>query len=360
MTDYEKICDFANLYKAHRRARLGKQKKREVIDFETELSANLIKLKRELESGDYKMKGYYSFEIFEPKRREIFASHYADRVVQHCVCDEVLIPAIAPRLIYDNAACQPNKGTHFAMDRLTGFMRDFYRRHGAAGYFLKCDIRKYFQNIDHDVLKKQLRRAVFDPDVLHLLDGIIDSYHSACAENRGLPLGNQSSQWFAIYYLDPLDRFIKEKLHIRYYVRYMDDLILIHPDKTYLKACLARIRDFTTNAMKLELNEKTQVFPLKNGISFLGYRFYLSQTGKVVKRIRAQAKTRMKRHLRLIMRMYARGDIGHEKIHNILASYHGHYRYGHCYRLWEEAMRGFVLVRHHGGEHDVENHAENG
>lgn len=347
MTDYEKICDFTNLYKAHKRARLGKQKKHEVIFFEMNLAQNIMQVKRELESKNYNVKGYYSFEIFEPKLRKIFATHYVDRVVQHCICDEVLIDAIAPRLIYDNGACRPAKGTHFAMSRLTQFMRDFYRKHGTDGYFLKCDIRKYFRNIDHDVLKAQLRRAIFDPDVLQLLYNIIDSYHDEGGENRGLPLGNQTSQWFAIYYLDPLDRLIKEKLRIKYYERYMDDLILIHHDKEYLKKCLVQIREFANNALKLEFNDKTQIFPLKNGITFLGFRFYLTETGKVVRLIKAQSKIRLKRHLKLIMRMYAEGNMEIEKIQNILASYRGHYHYGHCYRLWEKAMRSFVLVRNH-------------
>ncbi len=350
MTDYEKICNFTNLYKAHKRARLGKQKKYEVIFFEMNLAKNLMQLKNELETKNYQMKGYYSFEIYEPKRREIYASHYADRVVQHCICDEVLINALAPRLIYDNAACQPFKGTHFAMNRLTRFMRDFYRRHGTNGYFLKCDIRKYFNSIDHDVLKKQIRKVIFDRDVLHLLDGIIDSYHDEAKDNKGLPLGNQTSQWFALYYLDPVDRLIKERLRIKYYVRYMDDLILIHEDKDHLKECLIEIREVVEGTLHLGLNEKTQVFPIRNGITFLGYRFYLAETGKVVKQIRAQSKTRIKRHLKLIMKLYAEGELEIEKIKNILASYHGHYSYGHCYRLWEDIMRDFVLVRHHADE----------
>lgn len=350
MTDYEKICDFANLYKAHQRARLGKQKKREVIDFEMALAANITQIKRELETKNYQMKGYYSFEIFEPKRREIFASHYADRVVQHCICDEVLIDAVAPRLIYDNAACQPGKGTHFAMNRLVYFMRKFYRKYGTSGYFLKCDIRKYFNNVDHDVLKRQLRKAIFDKDVLHLLDGIIDSYHDKDAENKGLPLGNQSSQWFALYYLDSLDRFIKEQLHIKYYVRYMDDLIIIHHDKEYLKTCLVQIRDLVENRLKLQLNEKTQIFPIKTGITFLGFRFYLSETGKVVKLMKTQSKIRLKRHLKFIMKKYAEGELELKKIQNIIASYHGHYNYGHCYRLWRKNIKDFVLVRHHSDD----------
>lgn len=345
MGDYEKICSFENLYKAHCRSRLGKQDKNEVVRFEMNLARNLIRLSEELESRNFKMKGYYSFEIFEPKRRIIYASHYPDRVVQHCLCDEVLIPRLQPRLIYDNAACQPGKGTHFAMKRLCRFMNTFYKRHGTNGYILKCDVRKYFNSIDHNILKRQLGRVFYEKDVLNLLYGIIDSYGESENPTRGLPLGNQSSQWFAIYYLDPLDRLIKEKLKIKYYIRYMDDLILIHEDKDYLRQCLEQVRAFAEEKLHLSFNSKTQIFPLKNGVNFLGFHFYLIETGKVIKIIRRESKIRLKRHLKYLMKQYAAGEVECEKIQNILASYRGHYDYGNCYRLWQKRMSEFTLVK---------------
>ena len=137
MTDYEKIWDFQNLYKAHTIARRGKRDEKEVIEFELHLAENLTKLSETLRNGTYEISGYYSFKVYEPKERVIHALHYVDRVVQHCLCDEVLVPLLDKRLIYDNAACRVGKGTHFAIKRLSKFMQKYYKIHGVKGYFLK-------------------------------------------------------------------------------------------------------------------------------------------------------------------------------------------------------------------------------
>lgn len=200
MTDYEKIYDFQNLYKAHTVARRSKRDTREVIEFEMNLGDNLTTLSDALKNGSYKMQDYYSFAIYDPKYRMIHALHYRDRVVQHCLCDEVLAPILDKKLIYDNAACRIGKGTHFAIGRVSKFLDDFYHRYKVEGYFLKCDIRKFFDNIDHAVLKQKLSKVIEDERVLLLLYQIIDSFE--VTHDRGLPLGNQTSQWFAIYYLD--------------------------------------------------------------------------------------------------------------------------------------------------------------
>lgn len=143
---YEKIYDFQNLYQAHRAARLGKRNTREVIEFEMDLADNLTRLSDSLRDQSYRMSGYYSFYVHDPKTRTIHALHYVDRVVQHCICDEALAPVLDKRLIYDNAACRIGKGTHFALGRISGFLSEYYRHHGADGYFLKCDIRKFFDS----------------------------------------------------------------------------------------------------------------------------------------------------------------------------------------------------------------------
>ncbi len=201
MSGYDAVYDFRNLYKAHLRARKGKRGTAECIAFELELPQNLSRLQEELRNRSYQLSGYYRFEVFDPKRRAIHALHYRDRVVQHCLCDEVLAPVLEKRLIFDNAACRVGKGTDFARARLSGFLREHFSRHGTQGYFLKCDVRKFFDNINHNVLKGMLGELPLDPDTLALLHYIIDSYHTG--EGMGIPLGNQTSQWFALYTLDP-------------------------------------------------------------------------------------------------------------------------------------------------------------
>ena len=342
VSEYEKIYQFDNLYKAYRLAARGKRHKPDVIRFELNLSENLWRLHDELESRHYCPSPYYHFTIHDPKTREIQALFFPDRVVQRSLCDNVLQPWFENRLVYDCAACRKGKGTHFAMRRLTGFLGEFYRKHGTKGYILKCDIRKYFDSVDHDVLKWQLRRFP-EQEVREFLYQIIDSYHADTG--KGLPMGNQSSQWFALYYLDGIDRIIKEKYRIRWYTRYMDDLVLLHPDKDLLQRCLAELGEYAANVLKLEFNQKTQIFPVSQGVDYLGWYFYLTDTGKVIKRLRTNNKRRFKRRLKRFQREYAEGRTDFTAIRRSLVSYNGHLCHGHTWKLRKEIYRHFILSR---------------
>lgn len=336
---YEQIYRFENLYQAWRLAKRSKSRDAEVQRFSLDLGNRLWSLHDRLKARSYVPGGYYHFTITEPKKREIYALHFEDRVVQHSICDNLLRPWMEARLIYDCAACRIGKGTHFAMDRLSGFLREFYRRHGTSGYVLKCDIRKYFDNIDHQILKDRLSKFP-DKEVLRLLFSFVDAYNGA--EGKGIPLGNQSSQWFALYYLDPVDRLVKEKLRVRWYTRYMDDFLLLHPSKEYLKHCLAEIRALA-DELKLELNDKTQIFPLKQGVDYLGFHFYLTETGKVVRLLRTSGKRRFKRKMKAMRKSYEEGGITLEEIGRSLASYRGHLSHGNTYRMRAKTFSHFVL-----------------
>lgn len=342
MTDYEQVCDFQNLYQAHLNARKGKRGKAEVIEFEMNLSENLWQLQKELLEGTYRISGYYRFMIKEPKEREIQALSYRDRVVQHSLCDNVLTPFFESRLIYDNAACRIGKGTHFALNRVTGFLQDYYKKYGARGWILKADVRKYFASVDHQVLLARLEKVIPDPKVMQLLRTIIES-DTNCAD-KGLPIGNQTSQWFALYYLDPLDRLVKEKLRVKYYSRYMDDSVLIHPDKEFLQEC-RRQMEAKAKELGLKLNEKTKIFPIANGVDYLGWHFYLTDSGKVVKRLRTQNKKRLKRRLRGMQKRYAAGEIQGEDIRRSMASTRGYLQYGHTRYMQQKICRKAVFCR---------------
>lgn len=182
---------------------------------------------------------------------------------------------------------------------------------------------------------------------------IIDSHNKG--EGKGLPLGNQTSQWFALYYLDPVDRLIKEKYRIKYYSRYMDDLVLIHDDKEYLKEVLAGIREYAEKRLNLEFNEKTQVFPLSQGVDYLGWHFYLSDTGKVIRKLRASNKRRFKRRLKAFAKKYAGGKLASEDIRRSLVSYNGHLKHGHTWKLRRHVYSKFVLQRANNAEESEEN-----
>jgi len=341
MRGYENMYDFRNLYNAHLAARRGKRDKAEIIRFEMNLSQNLCNLQQSLQYKTYHPQGYKHFFVYDPKVRSIYAPSYSDRVVQHCLCDNILMPALEPRLIHDNAACRVNKGTHFSIYRLSGYMREFYRKHGTSGFFLKCDVRKYFESIDHVVLKNKLHKIFGEGDTFSLLCRIIDSYEKS--PGKGLPLGNQASQWFALLYLDVMDRLIKEKLQIKYYVRYMDDFILLHHDKVYLQKCLTEIQSLFSEVLQLELNEKTQIFPIKNGVNYLGWRFCISETGKVIRRLKTANKKRTKRRFKQLRKDYSEGIASLRDIGRSLASIHGHLIHGHTYRLRKKLWGEMVL-----------------
>lgn len=311
---YNQISLFENLYQAHCKARKGKREKKEVIEYEIDLGQNLSRLQYQLKNFSYKMLPYRDFWIKDPKPRHIYATRYRDRIVQHSICDNVLEPYMERHLIYDNAASRLGKGTHFAMRRLTQFMRKFYRKYKIDGYILKCDIRKFYDSIDHERLYRIYKKAFSEDEAfLWLLKMIIDSYE--VKEGKGLPLGNQTSSWFALYYLNEMDRIIKEQMRIKYYTRYMDDFILLHYDKEYLKECLEKIR------------------------------LYLTDTGKVIRKLRTSNKKRMKRKLKRFRHAYREGKIDFSSITRSIYSYQGHLSHGHTYHLRKNILNHLILTK---------------
>jgi hypothetical protein len=343
MTDYELICEFESLYAAHKKARRGKRCKRDVVSFELDLAHNLCALKERLDDRTYAPSGYYRFMIHDPKDREIQALSYEGRVVQHSICDNVLTPFFENRLIYDNCACRIGKGTHFGIHRLTTFLREHYKDYGADGYVLKADIKKYFPSIDHKVLRDRLQKIIPDQEVMNLLGKIIDSFNRDT--ERGLPMGNQTSQLFALYYLDPVDRLIKEQMRLKHYTRYMDDMILIHPDREYLQECLARIKACAENELHLKLNDKTQIIPLRQGVDYLGWHFYLTDSGKVVRKLRGVQKRKLRRIAHGLVHRYAAGEICGDDVRRSLASVTGHLKHGNTYRLKARIYDKMVFIK---------------
>lgn len=324
----DEIFTFENLYDAYKNCRKSKQHKGEVIRFESNLAINLNILIKELTTKKYKLGKYKKFYIYEPKQRLIEALPFKDRVVIRCFCDVCLKSKIDKRLIYDNCACRKEKGTTFAIKRLHKFLRtEYFKNQNNKIYFLKCDIRKYFPSINHDILLRMLEKINFSDDEMWIIRKIIKEQPDNAT--RGLPLGNQSSQWFALFYLNKLDHFIKEQLKIKYYVRYMDDMILIHRDKGYLVKCKQEIESFCQQFLDLKLNEKTQIGELKNGIDFLGYRHILSNTGKIIVKLRASSKQRMKKHIKTLNKLYNKGIVDEEYIFQRKNAFYNHIKITH-------------------------------
>ena len=327
--NFDEVCDFGNLYKAYRASRRGKRWKNTVAKIELNALEAVAYLQNELSEGTYKPGDYREFYVFEPKKRLIQTNSFKDKIVQHAFCDNVLYDALSRPFILDNYGSQIGKGTHFGLDRLSGFMREYYRRHGSAdGWVLKADVHHYFASIRHDILKQDVRELLDDERSLALTDLIIDSTPG----NVGIPIGNQSSQVFALLYLNKLDHLMKEGFRFRYYGRYMDDFYIIHSDKLLLRQILKEIEAYI-KPLGLRLNGKTQILPLKNGIDFLGFHTYLTQTGKVVRKVRAKSIDNMKRKIRKFRGLVDSGKMTLDSVVQSYASWTGHISHGNTYHL---------------------------
>lgn len=336
---YSKVYDFGNLYRAFLATRRGKRNNGDAINFEMVLGCNLYQLKKELESMTYRPGPYRTFIIHEPKKRVIRAPQFRDRVVHHSLCDNVLEPIFERHFIPFTFACRKNKGTHAALDCLQGQMQDVWRRNKNS-YILKCDIKKYFDNIHHDIIKQKIRKLIKDPNLLFLIDLIVDSTEG----NVGIPIGNLTSQWFANYYLSDMDHFIKEKLRIKHYLRYMDDFTLIHKDRFYLRECKQLLEDYLIK-IGLEFNSKTQMFPIKNGVDFLGFHTYISDTGRIIRKLRRDSKRRMKRKMKYFANEYQKGIIELEQIRACVHSWIGHATHGDTYNLRKRILNKHIFSK---------------
>lgn len=298
MTPKEIICDFDNLYAAMQKCKRGVQWKDSVSGWVRNGVENCRELREQLMADHYRISKYDVFEITEPKRRVIVATKFRDRVFQRSMCDNYLTHEVTRHFIYDNGACLENKGTDFARNRLKVWIQRHYRQCGADGYVLKIDIKNYFGSTRHDVLREVMRGYIRDDWVYQKVCDIINSFTHGDDPEVGIGLGSQVSQIMELALLDGIDHYIKEQLHIKAYVRYMDDLILIHRDKAYLRECLEKIRE-KLKKLGLEINErKTQIFKITQGVKFLGFRFILAETGEIKMRILPDKLTKEKRRLR--------------------------------------------------------------
>ncbi len=278
---YDQVCDFQNILESYKQARKCKLNSDYVIHFEWELEKNLFEIKEKLENQIYQFGQYKQFYVFDPKRRLISAAPFGDRIVHHALC-RVIEPIFDQGFIFDSYACRKNKGTHKAILRLKNFMRrlsfeiseealENKKSFASGGWFLKGDIAKYFDSIDHDILFCLLKKKIGDKKVLDLLWNIICS----TSGNTGIPIGNLTSQLFSNIYLNELDKFIKHQLGAKYYIRYVDDFILLDSDKAKLKNWREQISDFLESHLLLRLHpKKREILPFRVGIDFLGYHVF--------------------------------------------------------------------------------------
>lgn len=303
--NYEEVFSYKNLYTSYKCCRRGVAWKASVQKYITQAPLNLLQTHRQLMAGKYKSPGFYEFDIYERgKNRHIRSTVINERVVQRCLCDNALVPVLERTFIHDNGASMRNKGYDFAVRRLTQHLQEHYRKHRQEGYILLFDFSKFFDNISHAVIKQQLHGQFTDERLLALTEHFIDAFGE-----KGLGLGSQISQVLSLASANRLDHYVKEVLRIRGYGRYMDDGYLIHPSKVYLQKCAVHIKAIC-DMLGITLNQKkTQIVKLSHGFTWLKIRFFLTESGKVVKKIYKRSVTRMRIKLKKLHRKLVAGKI---------------------------------------------------
>lgn len=364
---FPKIYDFENLLEAYKAAIKTKRYRPDVMEYTDKLEENLFDLQNKLIWDLYEVGRYNMFYVYEPKKRLIMSLQFPDRVAQHAIYRQ-LNPLIEKQFINDSYACRVGYGTHAAIDRLQDWLRQTDRK-PEKYYYLKLDVSKYFYRIDHVILKDILARQIDDERLLNLLAKIID-----CEDTRfglpmgadigdvafdemlfgvGLPIGNLTSQMFANLYLNELDQYCKHKLHIHYYIRYMDDVIILDKDKKHLESVKCCIEDFLEEHLNLRLNKKTCIRPTTMGVEFVGFRIWSTH-----RKLRKQTAKKMKRRMKYLFGAYAAGEIDKETIERSIASYQGILKHFNSYGLRKSLNEMYmkeVLKGNGGTEKDVGN-----
>ncbi len=333
---YEKLYSTENLNKAFMKARKGKSKKDYVINFELDVERNIGLLQRDLKLNRYVPIRLKKFIIRDPKTRTIHASIFEDRIVHHAIVN-LLQPIYDKIFIYDSFASRKLKGSHAAVERLEYFINKVssngmvinkpFNNNSIKGYILKADIKHYFATIDHKVLINILRKKIKDEDLIRLIKKILNNFDTK-TYGKGLPLGNYTSQFFANIYLNHLDYFVKHKLKAKYYIRYVDDFVILHKDKRVLLNYMNKIEKYL-KFLKLELHpDKSDIHALRNGITFLGYRIFYHYRLLKKRNIRY-----FRRKLKEKIEDCRSGIIYTEELENFLKGWNGYSRFANTHNF---------------------------
>lgn len=309
--DFDWVFSYDHLYKAYKKCRRGVAWKSSTQKYITMAPLNVYTTYKQLQNGKFKTGGFVEFDLLERgKKRHIRSVTINERVVQRCLCDYALVPMMTRTFVYDNGASMERKGYHFAVRRLCQHLREHYRKHGRDGYILLFDFSKFFDSVSHALCKRILRHEFTDERILKLADHFIDAFGSV-----GLGLGSQISQTMALASANKLDHYIKEKCKINGYGRYMDDGYLIHHSKDYLHKCLEAIKKICEE-LEIKLNvKKTQIVKLSRGFSWLKVRFFITDTGRIVKKIYHRSVTKMRRKLKALRPMITAGIMSYDDIY---------------------------------------------
>ncbi len=358
---YDDIVDIDKIREMYHIIRVNTKNRGKLHKFELFYSSNIISILEALRNKCYKHSKYNVFLVHEPKYRIIMSEIMSDKVVNHLISKYILAPGIYPHLIPQNVATREGKGTKEGIRYLKMYINKLKLNYDKV-YVLKCDIKKYFYSIDHELVLEKCKRFIDDPEVFQLVLNVVkstdeDYVNSAIdkvvkkeidrvsklnildkdikieelkripryPKGKGLPIGNMTSQLLAVYFLNDLDHYIKERLHCKYYIRYMDDFVIFDHDKERLKVLRKEIEE-KLKEFKLELNKKTNIYDLNHGFGFLGYYYFLKGKRLIIK-INPQTKRRIKKKMRKLKKINA------PNYEQVKASYMGYLKQAHTKNL---------------------------
>ena len=342
---YKDIFSFNHLLNSYNRARRDNREKHSVCRFDFFLENNLLKLKYELQFNSYYPFPYTCFIVTDPKKRNIAAPHFRDRVVQHALVSAIE-PLFDKSFIKDAYACRSKKGTHYGARRMKKFLtsaRCIYGKNTPL-YILQCDIKKFFPFVSWDILLTLIKKKIICKKTLSLIETILTKHRVAnktgsinsfppeivsTTERKGLPIGNLTSQLFANVYLNPLDHFVKENLRERWYGRYMDDFFIIHYSKKHLCKIKLKIQDFLSKKLQLSLHPKKSIIQnVKNGVAFVGYRIFYDHI-----LIRASTLRRFQKKYHRFQKQEKNKIISKKELMQKQVSFCGHLKHANAYNL---------------------------
>lgn len=327
--DEKDVIGFDALYDSMRKCKNGVMWKDSTAAFVLRGIERVLKLHKELYIDTYKPNKVKRFLVYRPKKREIASISFRDRVYQRSLNDNIVYPLMTNSFIYDNFACQKGKGTDAARNRLKEFFRSYYRKYNNIGYIAQFDIHGYYPNMDHEIAEAVFRKKL----PIWAQNRVVDILRHQYKGKKGYNPGSQLIQIAGISVLDEMDHFIKEKLHVKYYIRYMDDFIIIHNDKNYLKGCVNKIKEYLKEIGFQTNPNKTKIFEIEKGVMFLGFKYYLTHTGKVLMFIDGKKVKEVRRKLKKLVRKSLNGGILKEYVDNSFNAWINHASKGDCYKL---------------------------
>lgn len=324
----DQITDYNNIMYAYYKACKGKKVKRRkaIKKFNLNFDQNINTIISGLKTGDIKLGKYNVFTVYEPKERKIYAAEFPDRIIHHALIN-ILEPYFEKKMIYQCFACRKEKGLDLAIKYVTKYCKLY-------PYYAKLDIHKYFDNIDHNILIKKLYDIIKDKDVMNILIKIIKSYSTS--KDKGIPIGNLTSQYFANLYLSDMDHYIKNTLNIKGYCRYMDDFILFD-DKDIIKEKIKLLMDYIKNELYLELNP-ILINTCNNGVPFLGYKITPFN-----KRLLIKTKKNFIKHFKKLEKLYSESKINKSKFIERLSPMINSLRRANCDGFIDKVVGNIII-----------------